>query len=165
MARRGRGFNMRVLYSSRSRKPEVEAELGVEWCELPDLLRESDFVSLHMALNAESRHMIGAAQFALMKPTAHLINTARGTVVDQEALIEALRAGRIAGASLDVADPEPLPLTSPLFSLPNVVITPHIASASLATRSRMAEIAAANIAAVLAGAEPPTPVNRPNSPR
>jgi glyoxylate reductase len=165
MARRGRGFNMRVLYNSRSRKPEVESALGIEWSELPDLLRESDFVSLHMALNAESRHMIGAAQFALMKPTAYLINTARGNVVDQDALIAALHEGRIGGASLDVADPEPLPLSNPLFSFPNVVITPHIASASIATRSRMAEIAAGNIIDVLAGRTPLTPVNHPPHPR
>ncbi len=165
MARRARGFSMKVLYTSRTRKPDAEASLAVEWRELPDLLRESDFVSLHTALTPQSRHLMGAAQFALMKPTAYLINTARGTIVDQEALIAALGEKRIAGAGIDVADPEPLPLTNPLFSFPNVTITPHIASASLATRSRMAQIAAANIIAVLSNNPPPNPVNHPPTPR
>jgi glyoxylate reductase len=103
--------------------------------------------------------MMGAPQFVRMKPTAIFVNTARGTVIDQDALVTALREGQIAGAALDVTDPEPLPLEHPLFSFPNVVITPHIASASLPTRSRMAEMAAENIIAVLAGGRPINSVN------
>jgi len=165
MARRARGFSMRILYASRTPKPGAEREFGAQRRELVDLLRESDFVSLHVPLNDETSHMIGDREFRLMKPVAILVNTARGSVVDQDALVTALREGLIAGAGLDVTDPEPLPLSHPLFEFPNVVITPHIASASVATRSRMAEMAAANIIAVLAGDEPLNAVNRPQSPR
>ena len=165
MARRGRGFSMRILYTSRNPRPALEAELGAERRGLDDLLRESDFVSIHTPLTPETRRFIGARELALMKPTAILVNTARGGVLDQDALVAALRAGSIGGAALDVTDPEPLPVEHPLFSFPNVVITPHIASASLATRSRMAEMAAENILAVLAGLEPPNAVNRPASAR
>jgi glyoxylate reductase len=165
VARRATGFKMRVLYHSRTRKPALEADLGLRYCSLSELLAKSDFVSLHTPLTAETRHLMGAAQFAAMKPTAILVNTARGGVVDQDALVDALRSGAIAGAALDVTTPEPLPLDHPLFSFPNVVITPHIASASLATRSRMAEMAAANIIAVLRGDPPLNPVNHPATPR
>lgn len=165
VARRATGFKMRVLYHSRTRKPALEADLGLRYCALPELLAESDFVSLHTPLTTETRNLMSAAQFAAMKPSAILVNTSRGGVVDQDALIEALRSGTIAGAALDVTTPEPLPLESPLYSFPNVVITPHIASASLATRSRMAEMAAANIIAVLQGESPLNSVNRPASPR
>lgn len=158
VARRARGFDMRVLYTSRTRKPEAEERLGLVYAHLPELLEASDFVSLHTPLTPQTRRMIGGLELRLMKPTAILVNTARGGVVDQEALIEALREGRIGGAALDVTDPEPLPLHNPLYSFPNVIITPHIASASLATRSRMAEMAAANIIAVLAGRAPLHPV-------
>lgn len=159
VARRGRGFAMRVLYTARNPKPALEAATGAKRCSLDDLLRESDFVSLHVPLNPETRGLIGAPQFARMKRTAILINTARGTVIDQAALVEALRTGQIAGAGLDVTDPEPLPLTHELFTFPNVVIAPHIASASFATRSKMATLAADNIIEVLAGRPPLTPVN------
>lgn len=165
VARRARGFSMRLLYTGRTRKPAAEEALGAEFVVLDDLLRQSDFVSVHTPLTAETRGLMGAPQFALMKATAILVNTSRGQVVDQDALVDALRTGAIGGAALDVTDPEPLPATHPLFGFANVVITPHIASASLATRSRMAEMAAANIIAVLAGREPPNPVNRPGSPR
>ncbi|HNM78968.1 MAG TPA: D-glycerate dehydrogenase [Tepidiformaceae bacterium] len=158
MARRARGFEMRVLYASRTRKPEAEQRLGIEFATLDEVLGPADFVSLHTPLTEETRHLIGARELARMKRSAFLINTARGGVVDQDALIAALREGRIAGAALDVTDPEPLPLDNPLYSFPNVVITPHIASASLATRARMAEMAAANIIAVLAGRPPVNPV-------
>lgn len=158
MARRARGFEMRVLYASRTRKPEAEQRLGLEFVALDDLLRQSDFVSLHTPLTPETRHLIGARELSLMKSTALLVNTARGGVVDQDALIAALHAGSIGGAALDVTDPEPLPLDNPLYSFANVVITPHIASASLATRSKMAEMAAANIIEVLAGRPPVNPV-------
>lgn len=162
VARRASGFRMRVLYTSRTRKPALEAELGVEWRELPELLAESDFVSLHTPLTAETRHLIGRAEFEQMRRSAILVNTARGPVVDQDALVDALRTGQVAGAALDVTDPEPLPLDHPLFELPNVIITPHIASASVATRSRMASMAAENILAALDGRRPPNAVNRVN---
>lgn len=165
VARRALGFKMRVLYHSRTRKPALEADLGLHHRQLPDLLAESDFVTVHTPLTPETRHLIGAAGFAAMKPSAILVNTARGGVVDQDALIEALRTGVIAGAALDVTTPEPLPLESPLYTFPNVIITPHIASASFATRSRMASMAAANILAVLSGGPPINPVNRPSPPR
>lgn len=165
VARRATGFKMRILYHSRTRKPALEADLGLEYAAVPDLLAGSDFISLHTPLTPETRGLMGAAEFAAMKPSAILVNTSRGGVVDQDALIEALRSRAIAGAALDVTTPEPLPLDSPLYTFPNVVITPHIASASLATRSRMAEMAAENIIAVLGGGAPLHPVNRPANPR
>lgn len=165
MARRARGFGMRVLYTSRSRKERAERKLGVVRAELEDLLREADFVSLHTPLTPETKHLIGERELGQMKRGAILVNTARGQVIDQEALIAALRAGSIGGAALDVTDPEPLPLGNPLFGFANVIITPHIASASSATRSKMGEMAARNILAVLSGGEPPNAVNRPKEPR
>lgn len=160
VARRAQGFKMRVLYHSRTRKPALEADMGLEYRPLDDLLRESDFVSLHCPLTPETRGLLGPGEFAKMKPTATLINTARGGVINQDALVAALRAKAIRGAALDVTDPEPLPLEHPLYTFPNVVITPHVASGSLATRSKMADMAAENIVAVLAGREPINPVNR-----
>ncbi len=162
MVRRARGFDMRVLYASRTRKPEVEARLGCLFVELDELLAESDFVSVHTPLNDDTRVLFGQRQFKQMKRSAIFVNTARGGIVEHGALIAALRAGEIAGAALDVTDPEPLPLDSPLYGFPNVIITPHIASASDATRSKMAEMAAVNIIEVLAGREPVNPVNRPS---
>jgi glyoxylate reductase len=161
MARRARGFSMRVLYSSRTRKPEVESALGVEWAPFSEVLASSDFVSVHTPLTAETRHLFGAAQFAAMKPGAIFVNSARGGIVDQDALVAALRSGHLGGAALDVTDPEPLPLDHPLYTFRNVVITPHIASASTATRSKMAEMAARNIVAALAGGTPPNALNHP----
>ena len=165
VARRATGFAMRILYSSRTRKPEAEARLGLVAVSLDELLAASDFVSLHTPLNPETRGLMGAAQFARMKRSAILVNTSRGQVVDQDALVAALEAHQLAGAALDVTDPEPLPLDHPLYRFPNVIITPHIASASLATRSRMAAMAAGNTLAVLEGREPINAVNRPLSPR
>jgi len=159
VARRARGFGMTILATSRTRRAEVEADLGAHMVDLPELLATSDFVSLHCPLTPETRHLIGEVQLAAMKPTAILVNTARGPVVDQGALIAALHAGTIAGAAVDVADPEPVRPGDALLAAPNLVITPHIASASVATRSRMAEMAAANIIAVLGGERPPNPVN------
>jgi glyoxylate reductase len=161
VARRARGFAMRVLYASRTRKQDLEVELGLSPVSLDELLAQSDFVTLHTPLDPATRHLLGAPQFARMKPIAILVNTSRGQVVDQAALVDALQRRIIGGAALDVTDPEPLPADHPLFAFPNVVITPHIASASFATRSRMARMAVDNILAVLEGREPPNPVNRP----
>ena len=165
VARRARGFGMTVLVASRTPRPEVERDLGVERVPLPDLLARSDFVTLHVPYGPETEGLMGAAEFAAMKETAILVNTSRGGVVDQDALVEALRAGAIGGAALDVTVPEPLLPGHPLYGFPNVIITPHIGSASHATRARMAEMAALNIIAVLAGEEPPNPVNLPPTPR
>ena len=151
MARRARGFNMRVLYTQRHRDLKAEAELGAEYMPLDQLLSASDFVSLHAYLSPEAKGMIGAQQFALMKPGAVFINTARGAMVDHEALHQALLSGRIAAAALDVFDPEPAPASHPTLSLPQVIITPHIASASTPTRQRMAFMAVENLLAGLEG--------------
>jgi len=151
MGRRGRGFDMRVIYASRTRRPEVEREHGFEHRELDDLLREADFVSLHTPLTPDTRHLINRRTLALMKPTAILINTARGPVVDSEALEEALRERRIWAAGLDVTDPEPLPADHPLLSLDNCLVVPHIGSGSAAARDAMAVLAAENLIAGLEG--------------
>ncbi len=165
VARRGRGFGMTILTSTRTARPELERELGVQRVSLAELLERSDFVSLHVPLGPETEALIGPAELALMKSTAILVNTARGGVVDQDALVEALGTAAIGGAALDVTVPEPLPVDHPLLGFDNVIITPHIGSASHATRARMAEMAAENIIAVLAGDEPNHPVNRPPHPR
>jgi glyoxylate reductase len=159
VARRARGFGMRVLYTSRQARPELEAELGLWRVDKATLLAQSDFLSLHVPLTPETRHWLGRAELAAMKPGAMLINTARGTVVDQAALIEALARGHLGGAALDVTEPEPLPMDSPLLKLPNVLIAPHIASASHATRGRMASMAVDNLLAALDGRRPPHCVN------
>jgi len=151
VARRARGFDMRVLYNRRTRQPEWERELGVEYAGLDDLLAESDFVSLQVPLTDETRHMIGAEQLARMKPTAILINVARGPVVDPEALYAALQAGEIAGAALDVTEPEPMRPDDPLIGLENVIVTPHVGSATVQTRMKMANMAADNLLAGLRG--------------
>ncbi len=159
MARRGRGFAMRVLYADPRRKPEVEAALGVTHCPLDEMLAQVDYLSLHCPLTPETRGLIGEAELRRMKPTAILINTARGAVVQQEALLRALQEGWIAGAGLDVTDPEPLPADHPLVALPNCIITPHIASASVRARTDMALIAARNLLAGLRGERLPHVVN------
>jgi glyoxylate reductase len=159
VARRARGFGMRVLYVNRHPRPELEAELGLRRVDKATLLAESDFLSLHMPLTAETRHWLGRAELAAMKPGALLINTARGPVVDQAALAEALVQGPMGGAALDVTDPEPLAMDSPLLKLPNVLIAPHIASATHATRGRMASMAVDNLLAALDGRRPPHCVN------
>lgn len=160
MARRGRGFAMRVLYYSRSRKPALERRWGLTFVPLDELLRQSDFVSLHAPLTEETHHLIGERELALMKPTAVLVNTARGPLVDQQALYRALKEGGLAAAALDVTETEPLAQDDPLLTLDNVVITPHIASASIATRSRMAMLAATNLLLALGGRVPKDTVNR-----
>ena len=160
VARRATGFGMRVLYHARHRvAEEVEQETGATWLPLPELLAQSDFVSLNVSLTAETRHLIDAPALRSMKPTAILVNTARGPVVDTDALLDALRTGVIRAAALDVTDPEPLPADHPLVGLDNCVIVPHIASATEATRGRMAAMAAANLIAGVRGERLPTPVN------
>ncbi|HLG68976.1 MAG TPA: D-glycerate dehydrogenase [Chloroflexota bacterium] len=152
MAKRARGFDMKVIYFSRTRRPDLEAQLGLEYRpSLEDVLRESDFVSLHTPLTPETRHLINAGTLALMKPTAILINTTRGPVVDPDALYEALKAGTIWAAGLDVTEPEPLPHTHRLLELENCVVLPHIGSASIGARDAMAVLAAENLIAGLEG--------------
>jgi glyoxylate reductase len=151
VARRAHGFGLRLLYSDPSRHPELEDALGAQHVALEPLLGESDFVSLHVPLTEQTRGLIDAQALQRMKPGAYLINTARGPVVDQAALVEALQKGWIAGAALDVTDPEPLPPNHPLYSSPYCLIAPHIGSATTNTRRRMAELAAENLLAGLSG--------------
>ena len=152
IARRARGFDMRVLYRNRRRRPNQEEEiLGVQFTSLEELLQESDYVMLTCPLTAETRHMINATALRQMKPTATLINIARGPIVDTDALYEALRDGEIAGAGMDVTDPEPLPRDHPLLSLPNVTLLPHLGSATVETRRKMAEISIENLMRGLRG--------------
>lgn len=159
VAKRAQGFDMRILYTNRGRNQEAEERFGCLRVELPTLLRESDFVVVLTPLTTETRGMLSTRQFQQMKRTACLINAARGPIVDQHALYQALQNGVIAGAALDVTDPEPLPKSDPLLTLDNCFIVPHIGSASIATRTRMATLAAENIAAFLSGQHPLTPVN------
>ena len=159
LARRARGFDMRILYYDAVGAPEaVERELGVEFASAERLLRESDFVSLHVPLAAHTRHMIGAAQLSMMKPTAILVNTSRGPVVDEAALAEALEKGIIGGAGLDVFENEPR-VHPGLLKLDNVVLAPHIASASVDTRRKMCMMAAENAVAALEGRRPANLLN------
>jgi glyoxylate/hydroxypyruvate/2-ketogluconate reductase len=163
LARRARGFNMRVIYHNRSRvAPEIEAELNAEYRSKADLLREADHVVLVLPYTPENHHAIGAADLALMKPTATLTNIARGGIVDDAALAEALRTRRIAAAGLDVFEGEPS-LHPALLTVENVVLTPHIASASEGTRRAMANLAADNLIAALGegprAGQPPNPIN------
>jgi len=154
VARRAKGFNMKILYYNRSRNLHRESELGAAYAELDDLLAQSDFVSVHTSLNSTSRHMINKSKLSLMKKNAFLINTARGNVVNEADLAKALKSNQIAGAALDVYENEPLPRTSPLLQMKNVVLLPHIGSATFQTRSKMAQVAAKNLLDVLAGKEP-----------
>lgn len=159
VARRGRGFSMRVLYHDARRAPEaLERELGLEFADKDRLLAEADFVSLHVPLTDSTRHMIGAAELARMKRTAILVNTARGPIVDEPALAQALKDGTIAAAGLDVFEHEPRvePL---LLELDNVALAPHIGSASIETRRKMSLVAAENCLAALEGRRPPNALN------
>lgn len=161
IAKRARGFNMKILYYDVvRRKPEEEKELGLEYApNLHDLLSRADFVTIHVPLMAETRHLISTAEFAAMKPTAIFVNTSRGPVVDQKALYQALKSGQIFAAGLDVTEVEPISMDDPLLTLDNITIAPHIASASVATRTKMATMAAANLIAGLKGEMPPNCVN------
>lgn len=151
VAKRAAGFGMRVLYHSRARRPDLEKALNVEYADLESLLRESDFITIHTPLDNSTHHLFGDSQFAKMKPGAILINTARGPIIDPAALRRALTRGAIAAAALDVTEPEPIPPDDPLLELDNLLITPHIASASIQTRDKMATMAAANLIAGLKG--------------
>lgn len=159
VARRAHGFDMRVLYTDAVARPDLEQNLGLQRTSLDSLLREADFVSLHVPLLPETHHLIGARELALMKETAVLVNTSRGPVVDGGALYAALKAGRPAAAALDVTEQEPIAPDDPLLTLPNLIVTPHIASGSFVTRARMADMAVDNLLTGLAGATPPNCLN------
>jgi lactate dehydrogenase-like 2-hydroxyacid dehydrogenase len=159
VASRAAGFDMRNLAFDPYCPPEVARGVNAHLVPFGELLRESDFVSLHTPLNDETRHLIDERALALMKPTAMLINTSRGPLIDQQALTEALQRGQLAGAALDVTDPEPLAPNDPLLALPNVVVTPHLSSASVTARERMTVMAAENLLAGLRGERLPHCVN------
>ncbi|NLE07752.1 MAG: D-glycerate dehydrogenase [Dehalococcoidales bacterium] len=161
MAKRAAGFSMRILYYDEFRQPEaVEKQLGLEKvATLDELLTESDFISLHVPLTEKTKHLIGREQFAKMKPTAVLVNSSRGPVVDQKALYEALKSNTIFAAGLDVTETEPISPDDPLLTLDNVIILPHIASGSYITREKMAVMAVDNIIAGLRGEKLPECVN------
>lgn len=156
---RARGFGLNILYTDSVRHPQAESALGAQYAPLDQLLRESDFVSLHCPLTAETRHLINKRTLKMMKKTAILINTSRGPVVDTASLVVALREGWITAAGLDVTDPEPLPPDHPLYDLPNCLIAPHIGSATRGTRRQMAELACENLLAGLEGRPLPHCVN------
>jgi len=159
VARRAKCFNMKILYYDVVPNPQLEKETGAKFVDLDTLLKESDFISIHVPLTKETYHLINAEKLKLVKKTAYLINTARGPIVDEKALYEALKEGRLAGAALDVFEQEPTPIDNPLLKLDNVVVAPHIASASYETRSRMAEMVAENLVAFFEGRVPPNLVN------
>jgi glyoxylate reductase len=160
VARRAKGFNMKILYYDVYRNVQIEKELGVEYVPLEKLLKESDFVTVHVPLTPETHHLINEDRFRMMKKTACLVNTSRGPVVDEKALYKALKEGWIWAAGLDVWEKEPVDPNNPLLKLKNVTAAPHIASGSIATRTRMAVMAAENMVAILEGRVPPNLVNR-----
>jgi glyoxylate reductase len=158
-ARRARGFSMRILYHARHPAPAgVEKEFAAEFVDRETLLRQSDFLSLHVPLTPETHHAIGAPELALMKPSAFVINAARGPIIDEEALVQALQAGRLAGAGLDVFEHEPR-VHPALITMDNVTLAPHVGSATAETRLRMAMLASENLLAALRGERPPNLVN------
>jgi glyoxylate reductase len=159
LARRAAGFNMRLLYHNRRPAPELEQQTGAEYRALDDLLREADYIVVLLPLSNETRGMFGAREFALMKPTAVFVNAARGPIVNELDLAEALKQGRPWAAGLDVFEKEPIGPDHPLLRLPNLVAVPHIGSATVATRTRMATTAATNLVAALTGQPVPNPVN------
>lgn len=159
VARRARGFEMKVIYHDVFRNEAAERELGITYVPLDELLQTADFVSVHTPLTPETRNLIGPRELGLMKRSAVLVNTARGGIVDEGALYEALRSGQIFSAGLDVFAQEPTPMENPLLTLENCVCVPHIASASIQTRTRMGTLAAENIVAALTGKRPPTLLN------
>ena len=159
MARRAKGFRMRTLYHDAVRVgSEIESKLAAEFVSFDRILMESDFITLHVPLTAQTHHLFSTKTFAQMKPTAYVVNTSRGPVVDEAALVEAIKSGKIAGAALDVFEFEPK-VSPELLALKNVVVTPHIGSASLETRTKMALVAADNVIAQFEGRRPPTLIN------
>jgi len=158
VAKRASGFDMRVLYHNRNQDKQAEAELGVEYASLDELLAASDFVALNMPMTPETANMIGSRELSLMKSTASLINVARGGVLDHDALYDALVAGQIRSAALDVTEPEPLPRDHKLLKLDNIIILPHLGSATVQTRTGMAQRAADNLIAGLKGEPMPSRV-------
>ena len=159
MAKRAKGFDMDVIYHDIYRREDLEEELGITYKPKDEVMSSADFLSLHVPLTPETHHMMGAEELASMKETAFLINTSRGPVIDEKALAEALIDGVIAGAGLDVFETEPVSHDSPLLGLDNIVLTPHLASGSIETRTKMATTAATNIVSVLQGRVPPNIVN------
>jgi glyoxylate reductase len=158
VARRAAGFGMSILYTARADHPQAEAATGARRIPFPELLAASDFVSIHLPLTPQTHHLLDEGALRRMRPTAYLVNTARGPVIDPAALYRALHDGWIAGAALDVTEPEPLPADHPLLTLPNCLVVPHLGSASVATRTRMATLAAENVLAVLSGRPAPSPI-------
>ncbi len=159
VAKRAKGFDMDLIYYDINRREEMEEKLGIVFKSLDDVLHESDFVTIHVPLTKQTHHLIGRHELSMMKRTAYLINTSRGPVIDEKALYEALKERVIAGAAMDVFEQEPIDPKSPLLGLDNIVVTPHIASASVETRTKMAVVAAENLVSVLQGKEPPNLVN------
>ncbi len=159
MAKRATGFGMKILFYDVIPRPEMQKDFGAIKADLNTLLKEADYVSIHVPLMKETYHLINEERLKLMKKTAYLINNSRGPVVDGKALYEALKAGRIAGAGLDVFEQEPTPMDNPLLKLDNVVVAPHISSASIETRARMSEMVAENLTAFFEGKKPPNLVN------
>jgi glyoxylate reductase len=159
IAKRAKGFEMNVIYHDVYRREDLEEEMGITYKSSDEILSSADFLSLHVPLTPETHHMIGAEELASMKKTAFLINTSRGPVVDEKALADALKDGVIAGAGLDVFETEPVSHNSPLLGLDNIVLTPHLASGSIETRTKMATTAATNLVSVLQGRVPPNLVN------
>jgi glyoxylate reductase len=159
VAKRATGFGMKILFYDVVPRPEIEKDFGAKKVDLDTLFRESDFISIHVPLMKETQHLVNAEKLKLMKKTAYLINNSRGPVVDEKALYAALKEGRIAGAGLDVFEQEPTPVDNPLLKLDNVVVAPHISSASYETRSKMAEMVADNLVAFFEGKKPPNLIN------
>lgn len=160
VAKRAQGFNMKILYYDVFRNKEVEEALGLTYVSLEELLKSSDFISVHVPLTESTKHLINKDTLSLMKKTAVLINTARGPIVNEKDLYEALKEGTIWSAGLDVTDPEPMAMDNPLLDLDNVVVVPHIASGSIVTRTKMATMVAQNMIAGLKGEVPPDLVNK-----
>ncbi len=160
VAKRAQGFAMDILYNSRTRKPEIETELGLTYTDLPTLLSEADIITLHVPLTDATNGLIGAAALEMMKPHAILVNTARGAVVDTNALVNALKTGQIGYAALDVTDPEPLPASHELYKLPNVIILPHLGTGTRSTRNNISILAVDNLIAGLEGKPLPKEVGK-----
>jgi len=160
MAKRAKGFDMKILFYDVIPRPEMEKDFGAKRMDLEALLKEADFVSIHVPLMKETQHLMNEQRFRIMKKTAYLINNSRGPVVDEKALYKALKEGWIAGAGIDVFEQEPATLDNPLLKLDNVILAPHISSASLETRAKMAEMVADNLVSFFEGKKPPNLVNQ-----